>query len=250
MISVTILTCNSEARIRDVLESVKYFDDVVILDSGSKDNTMTIAQEFPNVTVYTAKFEGFGPKHNRASSLAKYDWILSVDSDEVLSGALAKEILLLPLDPQNVYSFPMHNYFNGKHIKGCGWYPDRHVRLYNRTSTRFTDVQVHEGIITKDLKEVLLRNNAFHYSYNTIFDFLKKMQWYSDLFATQNKDKKKSSVCKAAFHGVFAFIKSYILQRGFLCGAEGFIISVYNGNTAFYKYLKLWEANRTLYKKE
>lgn len=244
MISVTILTKNSVRYLEEVLDALRSFDEVLIYDNGSIDSTLEIASKFPNVTIKKGAFLGFGPTHNHASSLARNDWILSIDSDEVVTPELAKEIAQLQLDPQAVYSFPRHNYYNGKFIRWCGWYPDRQWRLYNRKTTGFTDAQVHEAIIIKDLRNINLKSPLIHYSYGSHAEFLSKMQAYSDLFAKQNVGKKKSSPCKATLHGFFAFFKAYILKGGWKGGYEGFVISVYNGNTAFYKYLKLYEANQ------
>lgn len=246
MISVTILTKNSEKYLEQVLSSTQHFDEVLIYDSGSTDNTLSIASKFSNVSIHRGNFLGFGPTHNHASSLAKNNWILSIDSDEVVSEELCREILALDLKDTNVYSFPRNNYYNGKWIQWCGWYPDRQIRLYNRTQTKFTDAQVHEEIISQNMEKVSLNGSIKHFSYASISDFLIKMQSYSDLFAQQNQGKKSSSPLKAVFHGWFAFFKSYFLKRGFLGGYEGFLISAYNGHTAFYKYLKLYEANKKM----
>lgn len=246
MISVTILTKNSQKYLSEVLASVAGFDEVLVFDNGSTDKTLEIAASFPNVVIKTGTFIGFGPTHNLASSLAKNDWVLSLDSDEVVTPELFKEITSLTLNLKAVYSFPRHNFYNGKFIKWCGWYPDRQIRLYNKTQTRFTDAQVHESIIANGMENIRLKSPIRHYSYDSHAEFLSKMQSYSDLFAKQNCGKKKGSLCKAVLHGSAAFFKSFILKRGFLGGYEGFIISVYNGNTAFYKYLKLYEANQKL----
>jgi len=245
MISVTILTKNNEETIGSVLESVRLFDEVILLDTGSTDTTLDFAQIYPNVKVFKSPFIGFGPLHNLAAEYAARDWILSLDSDEVLTPELADEILALSLDSQKVYSFPFNNYFNGRHIKWCGWYPDRHTRLYNKSVTSFTNDQVHERIQTKSLQEVRLIAPVKHYSYRSISDFLQKMESYTTLFAKQYAHKKRSSMATAIFHGGFAFIKSYVFKRGFLGGHEGYIISLYNAQTSFYKYLKLAYANRT-----
>lgn len=247
-ISVTILTKNSQAYLKEVLDALTAFDEVLICDTGSQDSTLEITRQFPNTKVVERTFSGFGPTHNIASSLAKHDWILSIDSDEVLTPELAKEISLLDLNENSVYSFPRHNEYRGKWIKWCGWHPDRQIRIYNRTKTAFTEAQVHEAIIIKDLKVVELNSPLRHYSYANVADFLTKMQSYSTLFAIQYQGKKSSSLCKAVLHGLFAFIKSFFIKRGFMGGHEGFEISFYNANTAFYKYLKLAEANEKLQK--
>lgn len=247
-ISVTILTKNSQAYLSEVLQALTQFDEVLIADTGSQDETLKIAAQFSNVRIYKLPFIGFGPTHNQASALAHHEWILSIDSDEVVTKELAQEINALSLDSNCVYSFPRHNEYKGKWIKWCGWYPDRQVRLYNRTKTRFSDAQVHESIQTDQMRKIELNAPLRHYSYAKVSDFLSKMQSYSDLFALQYQGKKKSSLCKAVLHGCFAFFKSYILKRGIIGGREGFEISFYNANTAFYKYLKLAEANQRLLK--
>lgn len=243
MISVTILTKNSEKYIREVLEALKTFQEVIVLDTGSKDHTIEIAKSFPNVVLHERAFTGFGHCHNLASSLATNDWILSVDSDEIVSNELLHEIHSLTLNPQAIYSISRHNYYRGKFIKGCGWYPDRVLRIYNRKVTQFSDALVHESIMKKDLEIIFLKKPIYHFPYETTNDFLTKMQHYSSLFAKQYHGKKKSSTLKALSHGLFAFLKSYFLQRGFLLGGQGFEISAYNGITSFYKYLKLRDLN-------
>lgn len=249
-ISVTILTKNSQKYLTEVLKALEIFDEILICDTGSTDNTLDIARTFPNVTIHLRPFIGFGPTHNIASALARNDWILSIDSDEVVTPEMVASLSHLSLDDNSAYSFPRDNYYKGKWIRWCGWYPDRQVRLYNRQKTKFSDLQVHEGVITTGLQIIALNEPMKHYSYDSVADFLNKMQAYSDLFAKQNRHKKKSSLCKAILHGCFAFFKSYILKRGFCGGKEGFEISIYNANTAFYKYLKLAEANQISTPKE
>jgi glycosyltransferase involved in cell wall biosynthesis len=245
-ITVTILTKNSEKYLEEVLKPLGDFNEVLLYDNGSTDRTCSIASQFPNVNIVRGTFDGFGITHNKASTAAKNDWILSIDSDEIVTSEMVQTIKTLALDPGSVYSFPRHNYFEGKWIRWCGWYPDRQYRLYNRKTTAFTTAEVHEAIIVEGHTHVPLDAPLIHYSYANQNDFLAKMQSYSSLFAKQYAGKKKSSIPIAIGHGLAAFLKSYLIKRGFMGGAQGFMISIYNGNTAFYKYLKLREANRTL----
>jgi len=244
MITVMILTKDNERTLRKTLESTQGFLEVLICDTGSKDRTLEIAKEFSNVKILQKPFMGFGELRNAIAQEASHDWILSLDSDEVLSKQLQKEIPSLQLDPSFVYDFSFHNFYNERLIKWCGWYPESHIRLYHRKKTSFSNAQVHEGVLFQDLRVLRCKGVIEHYSYRSTHDFLEKMQRYSDLFAKQYQGKKKSSLFHAIYHGFFAFFKSYILKRGFLGGKEGFVISVYNANTAFYKYLKLAEANQ------
>lgn len=240
MISVTILTKNCQETLEETLKSLQDFEEVLLYDTGSTDSTLEIAAKFSNVKIVTGPFIGFGPTHNAATSLAMYDWILSIDSDETVSPELCRELAAISLDPKCVYAIQRYNYFNGKHIKWCaGWHPDWVRRLYHRKATAFSEAAVHEKILLKELREIKLRSPLHHTPYRTIDDFLAKMQTYSTLFAEQNRSKKRVSILKALLHSSFAFFKSYILKRGCLGGREGFIISLYNSHTTLYKYLKL-----------
>ena len=243
MITATVLTKNSQKTLKATLESLKNFNEVIVLDSGSTDSTISIAKTYPNVTIHSTPFLGFGPMHNYATKLSSNDWILSVDSDEIITKELADEIHSLTLDPECVYSIQRENYYNGKRIKCCsGWHPDQVVRLYNRSKTCFSNDLVHEKILHDNLALKHIKNTMTHTPYQEIGDFLSKMQTYSHLFAKQNHGEP-SSLTQALIHSWFAFIKSYIFKRGFLAGREGFIISLYNSHTAYYKYLKLAEKN-------
>jgi len=245
VISACILTKNSERSLPNTLAALKSFDEIIILDTGSNDRTMSIAQAFCNTRVFQTPFTGFGSLRNYAASLAKHDWILAIDSDEVLSEELQHEIFSLSLNPSCVYEIDFWNYYNEKRIIGCGWYPERHIRLYHRSSTQFSDSSIHEGVIQHStLKTIQLKHPIYHTPYLSTADFLAKMQLYSDLFAQQHQGNRSSSFAKAFGHALAALIKSYILKRGFLSGKEGVIISWYNANVAFYKYLKLAENNQ------
>ncbi len=248
-ISVTILTKNSQKYLKEVLQALSSFGEVLVYDTGSLDDTVSIAKTFPNVNVVEASFVGFGPTHNMASSRAKHTWILSIDSDEIISKELLNELKEIEQDDMAVYSFPRRNYYNGKWIKGCGLFPDRQKRLYNKQSTRFTDSVAYESIISDGMRDVACKGMISHYPFTTISDFLAKMQSYSSYFAEQNRGRKKSSPIKACLHGCFAFMKSYFLKAGLFYGYEGFVISLYQGHTAYYKYIKLHEANLKLKKK-
>ncbi len=245
-LSATILTKNSEPLLAEVLDSLAWCDEVVVLDTGSTDRTCEIAATFANVSVHRldGPFPGFGRAHRRAVELARHDWILSIDSDEIVSPELVAEIAALRLDPRTVYTIPFQNFYNQKHITSCGWAPDRHERLFNRTATNFCTSEVHERVQTAALTVIPLRHAIAHFSYRSVDDFLRKMSAYSHLFAEQNGGRKSSSPAKAALRSGWAFFKSYVLEWGFLQGGEGLTISAYKSQVVFWKYLMLHEANR------
>lgn len=243
-ISVCILAKNAEATLKKTLDSVRSFPEVLLFDTGSTDATLSIAKSYPNVTIHETPFLGFGALRNKIADMAANDWILALDSDEVLSDELLKEIGNLVLSPEFAYTISRHNFFNGKRIKGCGWNPDRVGRIYHRKTTQFSASEVHESLQTQNV--IRLKSPILHTPYRSTADFLSKMQHYSSLYAEQHKGQKKSSFGKAFFHATACFLKSYLLKRGVFDGKEGFIISLHNANTTFYKYLKLIEANRQI----
>lgn len=245
-ISAVILTKNSERLIREVLEALAKLDEVVILDNGSNDKTIEIAKTFNNTTILYNDFIGFGELKAIGSKMAKNNWILTIDSDEIASNELIDEILNINLIEDTCYTYDVKNYFNNKHIYSCGWGNDRCIGLYNKKYYEFNRAKVHEKIepINNNNYKILdLKYYISHYPYENIESFLNKMQKYSSLYAADNKNKKNSSIPKAITHSLFTFFKSYILKRGFMQGYEGFIISAYNSQSTFWKYIKLYEAN-------
>jgi glycosyltransferase involved in cell wall biosynthesis len=245
-ITATILTKNSAAHLADALAALHWCDEVVVLDTGSTDNTLAVARRHPNVRLHQLEqpFPGFGRVRRQAVALARNDWILSVDSDEVVTPELADEIAALRLDERVVYAMPFHNYFNGRHITSCGWHPDRHERLFHRRTTNFCESELHERVRTANLAVRRLRHPIRHYSYGSLDDFLQKMRAYSRLFAEQHAGRRASGPGLAAVRGAWTFLKSYLWQHGWLQGAEGFVISAYKAQLVFWKYLLLDEANR------
>jgi glycosyltransferase involved in cell wall biosynthesis len=244
MISVAIIVKDGEKYIEECLQSLASFDEVLLLDTGSTDRTMEIARRFQNVRIEQREFIGFGPTKNLAAELAAHDWILSVDSDEVVTPELSSEIQSLSLDDSQVYRFSRHSYYQGRFIKGCGWYPDKIRRLYNKQRTGLNDYQVHESVMVKEGMSVIDLNGALkHYPYDSAGSLVTKLQFYSTLFAEQNQGKLKSSPWKAVSRGMTAFFKGYVIRKGFLDGYEGFHIAFCQGLATYLKYLKLYEAN-------
>jgi glycosyltransferase involved in cell wall biosynthesis len=245
-ISVTILTKNSATYLAECLGALVAFDEVVVLDNGSTDDTIAIARGFANVTVHEHPFIGFGPMKNLAVDMASNDWILSIDSDEIVTPELAREILGLELDKSRLYAIERDNYYHGRLIRGCGWDNDQVQRLFNRTYARFNERLIHEGLAGRDdMKTVLLRGRLKHYSYDEASQLLQKMQQYSTLWAEENRGRKTSTPLMAILNGMLTFFKSYLLQNGWRYGYEGLLISVSNANGAFYKYIKLYEVERS-----
>lgn len=244
-ISVNILTKNSETHIQKCLDALQIFDEIVILDNGSTDDTLVIAQQYPNTKVFKNEFIGFGPLKNLAIGYSQNDWIFSIDSDEVATPDLINEIQSLKFDINTIYSIKRSNFYGNKKMQCCGWDNDFVKRIFNKQSTKFSDDLVHESLIENNLKIKKLKNEIEHYSFKNADELIAKMQKYSSLWAQDKKEKKKSSPFQAVIRAFFTFIKFYFLKKGFLNGYEGLVISVSNANGTFYKYIKLYENNKS-----
>ena len=244
-ISVTILTKNSEKYVADCVNALQGFDEVIVLDNGSSDGTIDIVNSFSNVRLYESKFIGFGALKNLAASHASNNWILSIDSDEIITKDLSKELLELDLDKKTVYSILRDNHYKQKLINSSGWGNDWVKRLYNKKNVCFNLNLVHESLDNaSSCKVKKLKNTFLHYTYDSPSELIQKMDYYSELWAQDHLGLKKSSPLIAVLKALIAFIKSYFLKKGFLQGYEGLLISVNNANNVFFKYVKLYELIR------
>lgn len=245
-ISAVMIVKNGARTIRKTLESLCEFDDVVVYDNGSTDGTAGIAKEYGNVNLIQGEFTGFGPTKNKAASHARHDWILIVDSDEVVDAELLATLKTAQLDEQTIYSLNFTAYYRDIQIRHCGWNNQKIKRLYNRRVTGFNDKYVHENILDAGMNKALLKGNMQHYSYMTITDFIIKLDRYSTLFAEDNAGRKYSSPLKAILNGGYSFFRTYVMKRGFLDGYAGLVIAFSHMATNFYKYIKLYEKNLEL----
>ena len=242
-ISTVIIAKNAQITIRATLESLNFFSEVILYLNDTTDTTEIIANEFPNVRVIHGDFIGFGPTKNKAASYSSNDWILSLDADEVLSDNFISNLQKIKTSDDKVYSILRSNYYKEREIKHC-WGKDIIVRLYNKNKTSFNDNKVHEFIIDEGHKLEELDGIVKHYPYQTITDFIVKLDRYSTIFANEKVGMKSSSPLKAISNAIFSFFKTYFLKRGFLDGSAGLIIAFSHMATNFYKYMKLYELNK------
>ncbi|SFV50966.1 Lipopolysaccharide core biosynthesis glycosyltransferase, group 2 family protein [hydrothermal vent metagenome] len=247
-ISVVIIASNAAKTLPLCLESLHDFAEVIIYENNSTDNTKEIASSYKNVKLISGEFLGFGPTKNRAISYATNDWILSLDSDEVLSQEFVNSLKNLQLQKDTLYTILRKNYYKQKAITHC-WGNDIIVRLFNKNKTGFTNSKVHEKIVTEGFKILPIKGEVRHYPYASISDFIIKLDKYSSLYAKEHAGKKSSSPLKAFFNGAFSFCKTYIFKRGFLDGYPGLVIAFSHMATNFYKYIKLYELNSELKKR-
>ncbi len=245
-LSAYVIAYNNEDSLRACLESVAWADELIVVDSHSTDATERIAREFTD-KVYQHDFEGFGKLRNDAIAHATHDWIFSLDTDEVATPEIRDEIRrLLDRGPDaDAYFVPRKNYFLGRWIKHCGWYPDyRQPQLFRRGALRYCDQLVHETF-ELDGRVGYLREHVLQYPFRDIDHYLAKMDRYSDLMAQRLAAQgRRFRAHQLVTHPVFTFLKMYGLRAGFLDGRQGLILSGLYAYYTFVKYAKFWEATR------
>ncbi|BAF72889.1 glycosyltransferase family 2 protein [Sulfurovum sp. NBC37-1] len=246
-ISIVIIVKDGVKTMEKCLKALAAFDDVVVFDNGSTDGTQGICRAFSNVNLVEGEFIGFGPTKRLASTYAKHDWILSLDSDEIVTNTFVNTLRSKSLDKDTVYSIKRVNYYKDIEIKH-GWSNDILPRLYNRTKTNISEKMVHEGVVTDNMKVEYLNISLKHLRYTSISEFIIKADRYSTLFAEQNVGKRDSSPLKAIGSSSFTFIRKYFFKLGFLDGYPGLIMAYSNMIENFYKYMKLYEKNEELEK--
>jgi glycosyltransferase involved in cell wall biosynthesis len=245
-LSVTVITKNEAHNIEACLRSVAFADEIIVLDSGSTDNTVQLARSFGAKVSTSADWQGFGIQKNRALALASSDWVLSIDADERVPAELQAEILcVLEQAPTfDAYSFPRLSSYCGQYMHHSGWHPDRVTRLFRRHGAVFSDDLVHEKIITSGLVGKL-RYALLHESFKDLESVLDKTNRYSTAGAQSLLKKgKTASLSKALGHGLWAFIRTYFFRLGFLDGRIGLVLAISNAEGTYYRYLKLWLLQR------
>lgn len=243
--TVTVITKNEEQNIGSCLRSVPFADQLVVLDSGSTDATAKIASAVGAEVHVNSDWQGFGVQKNRALVLARHEWVLSLDADERVSPELRAEIEAVLVLPQfDVYDFPRLSSYCGQNMLHSGWYPDRVTRLFRRGVAKFSDDVVHESIVTTHAVGQL-HSLLLHESFCSLEEVLEKVNNYSSAGAQSLQTRgKRSSVGKAIGHGLWAFIRTYLLRLGFLDGRMGLVLAISNAEGTYYRYLKLWLLNR------
>jgi glycosyltransferase involved in cell wall biosynthesis len=245
-LSVIVITHNESANIADCLLSLRFADEIVVLDSGSTDGTADIARSMGAVVRVSTDWPGFGIQKNRALELAQYPWVLSVDADERVSPELANQIRQVIAQGTDVaYEMPRLTQFCGHWIYHCGWTPDYVLRLFKRDAARFSDDLVHERVLLRRGVAGRLTLPLLHYSYPTPSHYWRKLEHYSQAWAQQRFAKgQKTSMTRAGLAGVVAFLRSYFFRLGFLDGAMGFAVCAMQAQAAFGKYFALYCMNQ------
>ena len=230
-LSVVIITKNEEKFIAGAVESAIFADEVLVVDSGSTDNTCNIAKGI-GARVVQQDWLGFGAQKNKAVELAKNDWVFVLDADERFTSELQSEVLITLKNPiAEGYQVARLNSFFGKSIKTCGLYPDYSVRLFNKNQGKFNNVLVHESVQMSGSVSTL-NNHMTHLAYETVDKFKIKQKKYAAL------SQKKKNIFKALIGPLWTFFNLYFIKFGFLDGWHGFMIAKLYAQYTFWKYIK------------
>jgi len=243
-VSAVIITFNEEENIKRCIASLGFADEVVVVDSGSRDKTAQIAKEL-GALVFTHGWQGYSKQKNFAVSKARNEWVLSLDADEVVSPELGEELTKIIISPYEGYSIPRRAFFLGRWINHCGWYPDLQLRLFRKKAGRFDETkQVHERFLLNG-KAGLLKNDLFHYTYTNLGQYFSTLNRYTELAAISMKEKgRKGRVSDLLLNPPCTFFKMYVLKFGFLDGLPGLFVCLLSSFYNFVKYAKLWELTR------
>ena len=244
-LSVIIITHNEAHNMRACLESVAWAAEIIVVDSGSSDNTVAICREF-TPHVYVHDWLGFGAQKNFALGYASKDWVLSLDADERVTPGLRHEIEVLFSDigTATAYRIPRLSNYCGRFMRHSGWHPDYVVRLFRRDRASFSNDLVHERLIVEGATGQL-SNMLLHYAFDNLEEVLHKVNQYSSSGAQMQYQRGiKSSLVGAVLRGMWCFVRTYFIRAGFLDGQEGFMLAVSNAEGTYYRYLKLMLLNK------
>ncbi len=247
-ISVTIITKNEEENIEDCLRSVSWADEIILVDSGSKDKTVEIAKKYTD-KIYHKDWVGFADQKSYALSLASNNWVLSLDADERITDELKDEIINKDLEKFDGYYVRRKNYFLDKEVKHCGWGSDYQLRLFMKEKTKLTERLVHEGF-TVDGKVSKFNNQMIHFTHTDLKKTFAKINEYSTLEAEEKADRKKVNGFTIIFNPLIAFLQHYFIRKGFLDGVHGLMVSINHAMTKLQVYMKMWELKFVKKKRE
>jgi len=245
-LSVTIICKNESENIGRALESVRWADEVIVVDSESTDDTVRVARRFTDRVIVRA-WPGYIEQKNYAASLATHDWILSLDADERVTPVLRDDIrsALTAESGAAAYRMPRVTWHLGRWIRTTDWYPDYQLRLYDRRASRWVGKYVHEGVSVNG-SIGSLRGEIEHFPYRSISEHLETINLYTSYAARQmSENGQRGGLLQIAGHPPLAFLRNYIAKGGIRDGVPGLIISTLNAYYVFLKFAKLRELQRT-----
>lgn len=243
-LSVLIISKNEAELISDCIQSCHFADEIILLDSGSEDDTVEIAMKLGAKVFIDTNWEGFGKQRQKVQKFAASDFVLMIDADERVSSSLREEILdILNAETTDdiVYAIPRLNLFLGKYMKYSGWFPDYVIRLYKREHFSYKNDLVHESLECENAQIKRLKGYFTHLTCRDLVQFQKKQLEYASAWANDRIQKnKRCSYFSIWTHTIGSFAKTYFLKLGFLDGKQGVLLAFVNANYTFNKYTLLW----------
>lgn len=245
-ISAVLIVKNEANKLPDCLKSLTWADEIIVLDSGSSDETLSIAQEFAAKVFVNTDWQGFGVQRERAASFATSDWIFMIDADERVTPELQESILQAVQQTPAIWFVNRLCWCFGRFIKHSGMHPDWVPRLYPRNQAMYDATRVHERLVNSHhLPEQKLAGHLLHYVYDSIRHQQQKAAHYAEEWALQRvKAGKKTSLTGAVLHALACFLRMYIFRLGFLDGKQGFLLALLLSQSTFAKYAELWDRTR------
>ena len=242
-ISAVIITKNEEANIEACLESVSWADEIVVLDSGSTDKTVEIAEKFTS-KVFIEAWRGMGGQKNRAVALSRGPWIFSLDADERADSGVGDEIRqFIRQRASGCGAFRRKNFYKSQWIRHCGWWPDWVTRVFRKGEAQYSDEAIHASLQTASPVSKL-DGMIIHHSFTSPEDFLNRALSYAHHQAREmHLAGKKATLWTAVSHAAFALLHTYVTRLGFLDGAAGVLIAVSNCVGVFYRYMIIRDLN-------
>ncbi|HEY4434711.1 glycosyltransferase family 2 protein [Lelliottia wanjuensis] len=246
-LSVVMIAKNAADLLPDCLASVAWADEIVLLDSGSSDNTLEVARAAGAKVFIDTDWQGYGIQRQRAQSFATGDYVLMIDTDERVTPELQQSLqsVLASPKPGAVYSIARRNYFLGRFMRHSGWYPDRVMRLYERERYQYNSNLVHESLECVNAEVINLQGDLRHLTCRDFASFQRKQLSYATAWAQERHQRgKKASIAGIFAHTLGAFLKTLVLRAGILDGKQGWLLAVVNAQYTFNKYTELWALNR------
>jgi glycosyltransferase involved in cell wall biosynthesis len=239
-LSVIIIARNESGRIGRMLDSIHFADEVIVVDGGSTDETASIASERGAQVYAYSDWNGFGLQRNRSLAHATGDWVLALDCDEWISDELREELIRAIRAPSaDAYRIPRASFICGRRVRHSGWWPDYVTRLFRRGTATFSDDIVHERLLHQGPLGTL-KSPLMHETHRTIDEALAKMNRYSSEGALIVRERgRRGGVVVGLVRGIWMFVRTYVLRRGFLDGREGIVVSVLNAEATFWRYVKV-----------
>ena len=243
-ISAVLIVKNEQESLASCLDTLLWVDEIIVVDAGSTDRTIEIAEKYTDKIFSKSDWQGYGIQRQRAQSYATGDWVVMIDADEHVTPELKESIqnIIKKNDQSRVYALPRLSWVFGRFIRHGGWYPDYVIRLYPRSKAAYGADMVHEKLsFGHNMQVEKLNGDLLHYTYRDLQHYLVKSAGYAAAWAEQRQVRgKRGSLLQGFSHGLTCFLRMYIFRLGFLDGLQGLLLAILSAHSTFVKYADLW----------